>query len=99
MSTRLRFGLKATGKNGYHGYKWKKREQNLYISIWTIHSCNDEDTYRALESIEAETVFLYRTRYMRWPESQHEIHFHNNESLNSPIPKQIIDHIKKKMKH
>ncbi len=97
MSTRLRFGIKAAGQNGYHGYKWKHLPR-LYLSIWTVSNCNDDEAYRALESIEAEAVFLYRKRHKRWPESQHEIHFHNNESLNWRIPTEIIDHIEKKIK-
>lgn len=97
MSTRLRFGLKAAGKNGYYGYKWK-HIQKLYMSVWTVSNCNDEDAYRALESIEAETVFLYRKRHKRWPESQHEIHFHNNETLNWRVPMEIINHIEEKIK-
>lgn len=96
MSTRLRFGIKAKGQNGYHGYKWKHLDQ-LYLTIWTVSGCNEEEAYRALESIEAEAVYLYRKRHKRWPESQHEIHFHNNDSLNWRVPKEIIDHIEKKI--
>lgn len=97
MSTRLRAGLKATGQNGYHGYKWKHMPR-LYLSVWTVSNCEEGESYRVLESIEAETVFLYRKRHKRWPESQHEIHFHNNNGLNWRIPTEIIDHIEKKIK-
>ncbi len=96
MSSRLLYGIKASGKNGYHGYKWKHLPR-LYLSIWTVIDCKDDDAYKTLETIEAEAVFLYRKRHKRWPESQHEIHFHNNQNVDWRLPTGIIDHIEGKL--
>ena len=35
MSSRLRSGFNASGKGGYHGYKWKDLRQELALSVWT----------------------------------------------------------------
>jgi hypothetical protein len=35
MSLRLNFGFKANGESGYHGYKWKKLQQRLRLSVLT----------------------------------------------------------------
>ena len=96
VASRLKSGLKAIGKNGYHGYKWKHIAE-LYLTVWTLDGCGATETYKTLETIEAEAVFLYRKHHKRWPESQHEIHFHNNENISEDLPKIIIDHINKRL--
>lgn len=79
LTTRIRYGLKADGKTGYHGYKWKyKKKVELYV--W----CFDGLKKIQIESIEAEVVFLIRKKTGHWPATQNEIHF-NNEFVGSKI--------------
>lgn len=72
LKSRLNSGLKASGKNGYHGYKWKN-EKNIRIFIWNFTELNKVQ----IENIEAELAFVVRTKTGKWPESQNEIHFNN----------------------
>lgn len=73
IKSRLNSGLKANGKNGYHGYKWKD-EKNIRIFIWNFSELNKVQ----IENIEAELAFVVRTKTGEWPESQNEIHFNNS---------------------
>ena len=85
ISTRLRYGINATGKQGYHGYQWKDETEGLELLIWCFENLiyEDEKEYKEnikkIEAIEAEVVFLYRQKRGKWPEAQTEIHFHNDE--------------------
>ena len=85
ISTRLRYGLKAAGEQGYYGYQWKNRTEELQLLIWCFENLiyEDEKEYKEnikkIEAIEAEVVFLYRQKRGKWPEAQTEIHFHNDE--------------------
>lgn len=92
MASRLRYGLVASGRGGYHGYKWKDKKV-LRLSVWTLAGADEEVSRTVLEKVEAETVFLYRKRTKRWPESQTEIHFHNDIDVDWRIPTLILDHI------
>jgi len=75
IATRLRTGLKASGKAGYHGYKWKSHSTQLTLLVWSFPHKKKEFRLQ-LETIEAETVYLIRSRTGNWPLSQNEIHFH-----------------------
>jgi hypothetical protein len=72
LKSRLNSGLKADGKNGYHGYQWKGLK-NVRILIWNF---TDFDK-KKIENVEAELAFVVRTQTGRWPELQNEIHFNN----------------------
>ncbi|HMS67508.1 MAG TPA: GIY-YIG nuclease family protein [Saprospiraceae bacterium] len=83
--TRLSYGLRANGKNGYHGYKWKTFGKVLLY----VFCFNDFDKSK-IESIEAELAFMTRESTGRWPECQNEIHF-NNDFI--PTGQLIAQHI------
>jgi len=72
IRTRLRYGFKAKGENGYHGYKWKDLDR-VEMLIWSFPDSRNDD----VEAIEAEVVFLVRQKTGRWPKYQMEIHFHH----------------------
>lgn len=71
IRNRFRYGLRARGKGGYHGYKFKNLNKiNLIIF------CFNKDNIGRIEAIEAEIVYLVRNRTGNWPKHQTEIHFH-----------------------
>lgn len=72
MRNRLRFGLQADGKNGYHGYKWKNLP-NLELNVFVFPEYNRKQ----VEAIEAEVVYAVRQKTGKWPLHQNEIHFNN----------------------
>jgi len=73
MSARISMGLKAKGKNGYHGYAWKKIREplTLHVICWG----GNRNLRKEIEAIEAEIAFLCRRKTGEWPLSQTEIHF------------------------
>jgi len=73
LKSRLNSGLKANGKNGYHGYKWKN-EKNIRIFVWNFSGLDKYQT----ENIEAELAYNVRTKTGKWPKFQNEIHFNNS---------------------
>ncbi|MCR9289983.1 MAG: hypothetical protein NXI23_21630 [Bacteroidetes bacterium] len=73
LKSRLNSGLRANGKNGYHGYKWKNQSE-LNIHIWTFPNLGKEE----IENIEAELAFIVRLKTGKWPMHQNEIHFNNS---------------------
>ena len=75
MSARINFGLKAKGKGGYHGYKWKGIRDPLKLFVWSFATERGKRFLRELETVEAEFAFLLRKTTGRWPLSQTEIHF------------------------
>ncbi len=80
LSNRIGSGLKATGKKGYHDYKWKvlaKKHQSEVIDLFVYLFRDEEKT----EAIEAEVVYLIRNKTGKWPKYQTEIHFHYNASI------------------
>lgn len=77
MSARLNYGLKATGKRGYHGYQWKKLKGELAMLVWSFPKKSGKKFMRQLETIEAEFAFLVRKETANWPLSQTEIHFYS----------------------
>jgi hypothetical protein len=92
MSSRLNLGFKANGKSGYHGYKWKKLQQRLRLSIWTASNEGGYVTLRELEIVEAEVAFLCRHKSGQWPMYQHEIHFYRSEAHHRNVAEKIYNH-------
>lgn len=88
LSSRFRYGLKATGNNGYHGYKWKSKE-SVQLFAWCFEKYNKLE----MESIEAELVFLIRLKTGMWPLMQNEIHFNNHFNEAKKIAEQILNQI------
>jgi hypothetical protein len=79
LFTRLSQGFRAAGKNGYHGYKWKKQERvEVHVFIFPpLANTSAKDSRLFFEAIEAELVFQIRTQTGKWPLYQNEIHFNN----------------------
>lgn len=86
LITRLNQGFRAAGKNGYHGYKWKKLEKvEVHVFVFPILADTPtKETRLYFEAIEAELVFQIRTFTGKWPLYQNEIHF-NNEFTEEAI--------------
>jgi hypothetical protein len=84
--TRLNQGFRAAGKNGYHGYKWKKLERvEVHVFVFPILADTPTKESRLyFEAIEAELVFQIRTQTGKWPSYQNEIHF-NNEFIEESV--------------
>src|SRR5580700_7596961 len=60
MASRLISGFKASGKGGYHGYKWKALRHRLALSVWTANIDRKPASLRELETVEAEVAFRCR---------------------------------------
>lgn len=75
MSARINHGLKAKGKGGYHGYKWKDIRDPLKLFVWSFPDKSWKFFFREIETVEAEFTFLVRKQTGRWPINQTEIHF------------------------
>jgi hypothetical protein len=85
ISSRLNYGMRANGRNGYHGYKWKNEldSVDLYVFVFEPFSGNEKDNKKYkqfVEAIEAELVYKVRKETDFWPRSQSEIHFNNKQS-------------------
>jgi len=89
IRTRLRYGLKAKGKHGYHGYQWKNLSE-VDLLVW----CFPEEPFERIESIEAELVYLVRNHTGQWPEYQTEIHFHKVSEEEKKVAKSIYQTLK-----
>lgn len=92
MSTRIRGGMTANGAHGYHGYLWGKKNHNIRLDIWYLKASNAP--ILDLETIEAETVFLYRNESGQWPTDQTEIHFHPSNEEHKKCAAEIIASLK-----
>lgn len=75
MASRLNAGLKANGKSGYYGYRWRKLKKPLSLLIWSFPEQRGKKFLRELETVEAEFAFHVRKQLKMWPRSQTEIHF------------------------
>lgn len=84
MRNRLRYGLEAKGKHGYHGYGWKDLKE-VELLVWCFPNKKNKD----VEGIEAEIVYLLRHRTGQWPEYQTEIHFHKTTIEDQQIAESI----------
>jgi hypothetical protein len=86
------FGFKASGKGGYHGYKWKHLTERLALSVWTAQGENGTVGIREMETVEAEIAFLCRLESDQWPAFQHEIHFYTSTEAHRVAAKTIYHH-------
>jgi hypothetical protein len=92
MSSRLSFGFRASGKGGYHGYKWKLLRHRIVLCVWTAEHEGKSVELRELETVEAEVAFLCRQQSGQWPAYQHEIHFYPSLPLHREAALQIYGH-------
>jgi hypothetical protein len=88
MGTRFRFGFKAKGENGYHGYAWRHNLNLAVLDIWCHEDAPTLNADRDMETVEAEVVFLARLAN-QWPEGQTEIHFHPSNETHRELAKTI----------
>ena len=86
ISSRLRYGLKADGKHGYHGYKWKDKITQAELLIWSFPGSTQEH----VEAIEAELVYFIREKTGKWPKYQMEIHFHVASESERQVAESIL---------
>lgn len=90
LGTRIRMGMNADGKNGYHGYAWKHLDGDLTMQVWCLHSDEKFDASTELETIEAEIVHLFRSTSGQWPSHQTEIHFHASSDFHRRAARSIL---------
>ncbi len=89
IRNRLRYGLEAKGRGGYHGYKFKNLNGiNLFVF------CFKKKTIDNIEAIEAEIVYLIRHKTKNWPKYQTEIHFHKATEKEKKLAILIYEIIK-----
>jgi len=93
MSTRLRYGLKAVGTHGYHGYKLKPGDYVLHVWSFENLPSNKDRANEELETIEAEVVLLCRIITGQWPASQNEIHFHPSNRRHRELALRIYERL------
>jgi hypothetical protein len=100
LINRFRSGLSAIGKNGFYGYAWKalsvkggSKEIDLFVYNFSDEKMNYKEIKDATEAMEAEIVFLIRSERKHWPKYQTEIHFHQANSEEVSIAKQIYDEV------
>jgi hypothetical protein len=85
INSRLKSGLKAKGKNGYYGYKWKNETDEVELLVFVFERTlsgdtkNDKPIIAFVEAIEAELVYKFRSQNGEWPKYQNEIHFNNSD--------------------
>ena len=92
MRTRLRLGFTADGSSGYHGYKWRHVLRRAALEIWYHPGPESDTAIRDLETIEAETVFLLRSRLNQWPQYQTEIHFYRSTPSHRRAAAAVLRH-------
>jgi hypothetical protein len=94
MSARLRLGFKANGTGGYWGYSWRNALTKATLHIWCLEGATEEEELEALECIESEVVYSYRSTNSQWPKYQTEIHFHESTEEHRQLADAIIQAIK-----
>lgn len=92
MSARLWNGFAASGKGGYHGYKWKDLRSKLRLVVWTASTSGKPARRRDLETVEAEVAFLCRQRSGQWPRYQNEIHFYSSRADHRAAAERIYSY-------
>ena len=95
ISARMRLGFKADGAGGYWGYSWRKTLRKATLHIWCLEVATEEEELEALECIESEVVFLYRSAHNQWPKYQTEIHFHESTDEHRKHASAIFETFKK----
>jgi hypothetical protein len=93
MRARLRLGFRADGSTGYHGYKWRHSLRRATLDIWYHPRPGSDAAFRELETIEAEAVFLLRSRLKQWPEYQTEIHFYRSKPSHRHAAAAVLNHL------
>lgn len=91
MSSRINGGLKAKGKHGYSGYKWKNKKGALQLNVWTVQENGKYLSFSEVEIIEAEVAYICRNISNNWPKFQHEIHFHQSKANHRKLAKTIYN--------
>lgn len=92
ITARLRDGMKPTGRNGYHGYSWRKDGKPADLDVWLLtHADGSELHKHALECVECEVVYAYRSRFGQWPMHQTEIHFRQIDAIHTRLAERILD--------
>ncbi|MEK6550159.1 MAG: hypothetical protein AABZ50_00785 [Pseudomonadota bacterium] len=94
MSARMRLGFKADGTGGYWGYSWRNALAKSTLHIWCLEDATEEEELEALECIESEVVYSYRSTNNQWPKYQTEIHFHESTEEHRNLANAIIQAIK-----
>jgi hypothetical protein len=85
VTSRLNYGLKANGKNGYYGYQWRNKTDEVELLVFvfdkllTGNKDLDKKDREFVEAIEAELVYQFRSQNGEWPKYQNEIHFNNSD--------------------
>lgn len=92
MSSRINSGLKAKGKHGYHGYKWKDIQSPFRLLVWSFPEKSGKLFLRELETVEAEFAFLVRKDTGKWPLSQTEIHFYQASDAHLAAAALMVKH-------
>lgn len=90
MASRINVGLRATGKHGYHGYKWKLVNKPLRLLVWSFPEQKGKPFLRQLETVEAEFAYQIRKRTGKWPLSQTEIHFYQATTAHLKAVAKIV---------
>jgi len=93
MQVRLRLGFQADGSTGYHGYKWRHCLRRATLDVWYHPRPGSDAAFRDLETIEAEAVFLIRSRLKQWPEYQTEIHFYRSKLWHRHAAAAVLNHL------
>jgi hypothetical protein len=74
------FTRNEKARNGYKGYKWLDKvnnlKRNLTVSVVVFNEEYDAKRH-FIEAIEGELVYLTRQKSGYWPKFQNEIHFSN----------------------
>lgn len=93
MSMRMRTGWNANGKNGYHGYAWRRHLTSAQLDVWSHDDAPEGPLrHRDMETVEAEIVYLIRQRTDHWPRFQTEIHFYPSTPEHRRVAASILDH-------
>jgi len=92
ISSRLRYGLRAIGQHGYHGYRWRN-QRGLALDIWCLTDARPKRASIEIQSIEAEVVFLIRKKFDQWPEFQTEIHFYPSTPFHRDAAARVLQQL------
>lgn len=93
IRARLRYGFKAKGEHGYHGYSIRNHLTSFTMLVWYHAESNDAAARADLEAVEAEVAFLIRLQDGQWPRFQTEIHFHQSEPRHQTAAKALVDYV------
>jgi hypothetical protein len=91
MRTRLRLGCTADGRTGYHGYAWRHVHPEVALDLWCNTDPDAQKSWRDIETVEGEIVFLIRQMGGQWPSNQTEIHFRPSEPYQREAAETIVN--------